>query len=64
MVELAIDLIVRDYGYSHTDKPSDKAIDGVIVHGLIRKIYNSMEFLGNLAHAHAVGTRLSFPPPH
>ena len=51
------------YGYSHTDRTADKAIDGVIVHGVIRKFYNSMEFLGNLAHAHAVDTRLSFPPP-
>ena len=33
-------------------------------HGGIRRDYKSKEFLGNLAHAHAVCTRLSFPPPH
>ena len=28
------------------------------------KFYNSMKFLGNLSHAHAVGTTLSFLSPH
>ena len=47
----------------HTStKTADQTINGVIVHERIQKMYKSMEFLGNLAHA--VGTRLPIPPTH
>ena len=49
---------------ANMDRNADKAIDGVVIGGGIQRIYNYMNFLGKIAHVYAVGTRLSFPPPH